>query len=168
VTRTEGPSTISLSDFADGGIFPSSTTQTETHSSDRREAKSDYHDLEKVPLPSAGARGLTTKTSTTNLAFTANISEPEKSESGEAYPTSASSVAERLSLLPGRPDAGRLIKECIAQMGSDGGDGRKKVVVAACGPKTLMTEVRDTVVEVIQKSASNGPGVELHCERFGW
>lgn len=41
----------------------------------------------------------------------------------------------------------------------------ERVLVAACGPDGLMTVVRDTTANLIR---GDGPGVELHCEQFGW
>lgn len=59
-----------------------------------------------------------------------------------------------------RPDVGALLRRAIGETPSD-----QKVLVLGCGPDGLMTEVRNTTVDCIR---TDGPGVELHCEQFGW
>lgn len=60
----------------------------------------------------------------------------------------------------GRPDTATLIREAISSTPAQG-----RVLVAACGPDGLMRVVRNTTASLIR---SDGPGVELHCEQFGW
>lgn len=66
----------------------------------------------------------------------------------------------RHAISSGRPDTAALIREAIASTPSD-----QRVLVAACGPASLMQTVRNTTAQCIK---ANGPGVELHCEQFGW
>lgn len=63
-------------------------------------------------------------------------------------------------ILTGRPDAAALVREAVAATGRD-----QRVLVAACGPVSLMQVVRNTTASLI---TGDGPGVELHCEQFGW
>ena len=64
------------------------------------------------------------------------------------------------AIKPGRPDMATLIRQAVA-----GTPSNQRVLVAACGPDGLMRVVRDTTARLIQ---GDGPGVELHCEQFGW
>lgn len=63
-------------------------------------------------------------------------------------------------LKAGRPDMATLIREAVRST-----PPRQRVLVAACGPDGLMRIVRDTTASLIR---GDGPGVELHCEQFGW
>lgn len=63
-------------------------------------------------------------------------------------------------VLPGRPDTATLIREAVSTTPATG-----RVLVAACGPAGLMRTVRDVTASLIR---GDGPGVELHCEQFGW
>ncbi|KUI55365.1 Ferric/cupric reductase transmembrane component 2 [Cytospora mali] len=60
----------------------------------------------------------------------------------------------------GRPDTAALIRGAVSSTPS-----HQRVLVAACGPDGLMRVVRDTTASLIR---GDGPGVELHCEQFGW
>lgn len=60
----------------------------------------------------------------------------------------------------GRPDVGTLIREAV-----EGTPRNQRVLVASCGPQSLMTVVRDTTASLVR---ADGPTVELHCEQFGW
>ncbi|KAK3342994.1 ferric reductase NAD binding domain-containing protein [Neurospora tetraspora] len=64
------------------------------------------------------------------------------------------------AIKPGRPDMATLIRQAVV-----GTPSNQRVLVAACGPDGLMRVVRDTTARLIQ---GDGPGVELHCEQFGW
>ncbi|KAF5023840.1 hypothetical protein F66182_4098 [Fusarium sp. NRRL 66182] len=59
----------------------------------------------------------------------------------------------------GRPDVDALVREAIQNMPSD-----KRVLVMGCGPRTLMSTVRNTTADCIMDNR----GVELHLEQFGW
>ncbi|KAF3760842.1 hypothetical protein M406DRAFT_343011 [Cryphonectria parasitica EP155] len=63
-------------------------------------------------------------------------------------------------LRPGRPDTATLIREAVSSARAT-----DRVLVAACGPSGFMRTVRDTTASLIR---GDGPGVELHCEQFGW
>ncbi|KAK5661684.1 hypothetical protein OQA88_9784 [Cercophora sp. LCS_1] len=60
----------------------------------------------------------------------------------------------------GRPDLVSVIRDAITTTPSN-----QRVLVAACGPDGLMHLVRDNTARLIR---GDGPGVELHCEQFGW
>lgn len=60
----------------------------------------------------------------------------------------------------GRPDTATLIREVVSSTPASG-----RVLIAACGPDGLMKVVRNTTASLIR---GEGPGVELHCEQFGW
>ncbi|KAB5515238.1 ferric reductase NAD binding domain-containing protein [Coniochaeta sp. 2T2.1] len=60
----------------------------------------------------------------------------------------------------GRPDVATLIREVV-----QGTPRNQRVLVASCGPQSLMTVVRDTTATLVR---ADGPAVELHCEQFGW
>ncbi|KAK3394887.1 ferric reductase NAD binding domain-containing protein [Podospora didyma] len=64
------------------------------------------------------------------------------------------------AIKPGRPDVGSLIRDAVTTTPPN-----QRVLVAACGPDGLMRVVRDTTAKLIR---GDGPGVELHCEQFGW
>ena len=69
----------------------------------------------------------------------------------------------RASLHPvktGRPDLAFVIRNAVTTTPSN-----QRVLVAACGPNSLMHVVRDITAGLIK---TDGPGVELHCEQFGW
>ncbi|KAL6878536.1 ferric reductase NAD binding domain-containing protein [Trichoderma novae-zelandiae] len=60
----------------------------------------------------------------------------------------------------GKPEMPSLIRTMI-----DGTPVEERVLVLGCGPDGLMTQVRNTTAACIRP---DGPGVELHCEQFGW
>lgn len=60
----------------------------------------------------------------------------------------------------GRPDVAARIRAAVASVPSGG-----RVLVAGCGPASLMKEVRNTAADCI---AVDGPSVALHLEQFGW
>lgn len=60
----------------------------------------------------------------------------------------------------GRPDVATLIREAVRVVPRN-----RRVLVASCGPQSLMTVVRDTAAGLVR---ADGPAVELHCEQFGW
>lgn len=87
---------------------------------------------------------------------------PSDSSLATAYSAAGSSTADehRDVLKPGRPDTASLIREAVQSTSQ-----HQRVLVAACGPNGLMRVVRDTTASLI---SGDGPGVELHCEQFGW
>ncbi|VBB80535.1 Putative Ferric reductase transmembrane component [Podospora comata] len=80
--------------------------------------------------------------------------------SGKEIVTSASAHRFEHPIKEGRPDAASLIRDAVNSTPAN-----QRVLVAACGPHGLMRVVRDTTARLIQ---GDGPGVELHCEQFGW
>lgn len=59
-----------------------------------------------------------------------------------------------------RPDVDLLIRSAVNKTATE-----KSVLVMGCGPDALMAQVRNTAASCIR---TDGPGVELHCEQFGW
>lgn len=89
----------------------------------------------------------------------AAATDPEvASQSGASASTSARPL--RHPVTAGRPDASQIIRAAVAEM-----PAHQRVLVAVCGPDTLVNEVRNTTAECIR---GDGPGIELHCEVFGW
>ena len=78
----------------------------------------------------------------------------------DATTTTATSQPYDYAVKAGRPDASSLIRGAVATTPRN-----QRVLVAACGPDGLMRVVRDTTAKLI---VGDGPGVELHCEQFGW
>jgi hypothetical protein len=88
---------------------------------------------------------------------------PSDSSLATAYSAGGSSAAadeHRDVLKSGRPDTATLIREAVRST-----PPHQRVLIAACGPNGLMRVVRDTTASLI---SGDGPGVELHCEQFGW
>lgn len=65
-----------------------------------------------------------------------------------------------MNILPGRPNVDNSIRKIIAETPND-----ERVVIAACGPDSLMFNIRRVAASCIKV---NGPSIELHCEQFGW
>ncbi|KAK2615104.1 hypothetical protein N8I77_001880 [Diaporthe amygdali] len=74
--------------------------------------------------------------------------------------TASAADVHRDVLKAGRPDTATLIRDAVRST-----PAHQRVLVAACGPDGLMRVVRDTTASLI---SGDGPGVELHCEQFGW
>lgn len=87
---------------------------------------------------------------------------PSDASLATTYSAAGSSTADdhRDVLKSGRPDTATLIREAVRSTPTN-----QRVLVAACGPDGLMRVVRDTTASLIR---GDGPGVELHCEQFGW
>lgn len=108
------------------------------------------------------------------VTTTSSSSDPEKTGGGSGSGSGTSSTKGTRSststndtayshghaIKPGRPDTATLIREAVLSTPATG-----RVLVAACGPAGLMTTVRDVTASLIR---GDGPGVELHCEQFGW
>ncbi|KAK3196330.1 hypothetical protein K4F52_000711 [Lecanicillium sp. MT-2017a] len=60
----------------------------------------------------------------------------------------------------GKPDISSMLREEIMKTSSE-----KHVLVLGCGPDKLMAQIRNTTASCIR---ADGPGLELHCEQFGW
>jgi hypothetical protein len=65
-----------------------------------------------------------------------------------------------LSINYQRPKIAELVERAIVETPAD-----RKVLVMACGPESLSTQVRETTACQIR---GDGPSIELHCESFGW
>lgn len=78
----------------------------------------------------------------------------------EKQPAKAISLLGSLVVHQGRPDISTLIKEVIT-----GSNRQDKVIVAVCGPGSMMEDTRAAVADNIKV---NGPSLELHSEHFGW
>lgn len=87
--------------------------------------------------------------------------DPEKATDLARHHSANSSTGSSYGAIKaGRPDTATLIREAVLSTPTTG-----RVLVAACGPHTLMRTVRDTTASLIR---GDGPAVELHCEEFGW
>lgn len=86
----------------------------------------------------------------------------DSQDSGNSNSSSSSSSDNNTDMVTskGRPDVAALVREAVAATTRD-----QRVLVAACGPAGLLRIVRDTTASLITR---DGPGVELHCEQFGW
>ena len=60
----------------------------------------------------------------------------------------------------GRPDIGAKVHGIVA-----GTEAHERIIVAACGPDSLMMEARRVVAALV---ATQDRSVTLHCEQFGW
>ncbi|KAI9845793.1 MAG: hypothetical protein M1838_001531 [Thelocarpon superellum] len=63
-------------------------------------------------------------------------------------------------VLEGRPNVSSVVEGVVRHTAP-----HHTVIVSACGPSSLMRATRQAVTF---RSRSSGPGVELHCEEFGW
>ncbi|KAG9233151.1 ferric reductase like transmembrane component, partial [Amylocarpus encephaloides] len=68
--------------------------------------------------------------------------------------------ASGLDVAHGRPDIKALIRDVVSRSSPD-----ERIMIGACGPDSLMTDVRRNVTRAISVS---GPSVEYHAEQFGW
>lgn len=59
-----------------------------------------------------------------------------------------------------RPSVSSIITTAVQQAPSG-----HKILVVGCGPRSLMTEVREVAAGCM---TSQGPAVDVHCEQFGW
>ncbi|KAL7811028.1 ferric reductase NAD binding domain-containing protein [Trichoderma aethiopicum] len=98
----------------------------------------------ELPSSSSSSKSITDETDSTQNTTTA-----------ETQPHAYSSFIRR-----GRPEMPSLIRTII-----EGTPTEQRVLVLGCGPDGLMAQVRNTTAACIR---SDGPGVELHCEQFGW
>ena len=65
-----------------------------------------------------------------------------------------------LGVHSGRPNIPAIIKEVVLNAGQ-----HERVVVAGCGPVSLMDATRQGAAACISTS---GPSIDLHLEQFGW
>ncbi|KAL7932266.1 ferric reductase NAD binding domain-containing protein [Trichoderma chlorosporum] len=86
---------------------------------------------------------------------------PEERDSApNAVPVEAQPHSYEGNIRRGKPDVASLIEAIIGETPVE-----QRVLVSGCGPDGLMAQVRNTTAACIR---SDGPGVELHCEQFGW
>ncbi|KAF4468407.1 ferric-chelate reductase [Fusarium albosuccineum] len=88
-------------------------------------------------------------------AFSSPIESPV-SPSDDSKPDFINNVP----VLYGRPNVASLVHGAVESVPAD-----KRVLVMGCGPRGLISAVRNATAECIM---ADGPGVELHCEQFGW
>ncbi|GAB1316232.1 Ferric reductase NAD binding domain-containing protein [Madurella fahalii] len=74
--------------------------------------------------------------------------------------TAATTVSWDYLINRGRPDVPSLIRSAVTATPSN-----QRVLVAGCGPDTLMADVRATAASLM---VADGPAVEVHLEQFGW
>ncbi|KAL6700406.1 ferric reductase NAD binding domain-containing protein [Trichoderma pleuroticola] len=84
----------------------------------------------------------------------------ETDSTQNAGPVEVQPHAYQSSIKRGKPDVAALIQTIVGETPAE-----KRVLVLGCGPDGLMATVRNTTAACIR---SDGPGVELHCEQFGW
>jgi len=105
---------------------------------------------------------ITILSSSSTIAATPPATDAQKKlELETTQPSASFTLPPNLSLLPGRPDVTAYIREAVSSLGPD-----KRVLIAACGPPSMLKTVRNVSAECIQ--LRNTPSVELHCEQFGW
>jgi len=87
--------------------------------------------------------------------------------SSSASPSTPDTPQTRTAVLPaippaigaGRPDVADIIETAVAAVPSGG-----RILIMGCGPAGMMSAIRrSTLVKT-----GGGPGVEVHCEEFGW
>ena len=103
---------------------------------------------EKAPIGSERQIGRATTIGSESL------SEEEIFTSGATTPSSIVPVTFE------KPDVASLVRGAVAST-----DSSQRVLVMGCGPEALMSAVRQGTADSIKV---DGPGVELHCEQFGW
>lgn len=67
---------------------------------------------------------------------------------------------ERVAINYTRPDVSDIIRSVVNETPAD-----EAVLIMGCGPAGLMKMIRNTSAACIR---SDGPGIEVHCEEFGW
>lgn len=82
------------------------------------------------------------------------------SDSEQSSSAAPATAVRDIPLVYGRPDTEALIREAVRSVSKD-----QRILIAACGPTSLIEVVRNTAASCIR---ADGPAVELHCEQFGW
>ncbi|KIH86851.1 hypothetical protein SPBR_08230 [Sporothrix brasiliensis 5110] len=161
-----GGATASTAGRAGPTTLASETTTSDLHhDSDKEmaEEKEKVHVVQKehatsrnsddIGSPSAGANVAADLEKATAAADAAAAAANSEANGTESQPL-------RHSFSPGRPDAETVIRTAVSSTARI-----QRVLVAACGPPTLMKTVRSATAKCI---TSDGPSVELHCEQFSW
>lgn len=140
------------------------TTATSSHSAtaDSSDAEEDRRAL---TTHGAGAAATAAEKKPRPVVVATASSDPEKAANSSVAQRASTSTDDTghshgYAIRPGRPDTATLIREAVLSTPATG-----RVLVAACGPDGLMRTVRDVTASLIR---GDGPGVELHCEQFGW
>ncbi|KOS20434.1 putative ferric reductase transmembrane component [Escovopsis weberi] len=83
-------------------------------------------------------------------------------DSEKSLSLDAASVASALGeyVVRERPDV-----PCLVRTAIEGTPPDRRILVMSCGPEALARDVRNTAAACIRRG---GPGVELHCQQFGW
>ena len=114
-------------------------------------------------VPSDPEKGAVEHETTLALAKSEIDGDPEKAGAPDHHSYAASETSRsplRHAVSSGRPDTATLVAEAV-RTSTPG----QRVLIAACGPPGLMKTVRNATARCI---TGDGPGVELHCEQFGW
>lgn len=148
--NTTGPSeqrrgSVVMGDHVHRAHMKETATDDDENTLEQGITGGDGGDPEKAATPSLGRSTARTTTSDESMASTYN---------------NAAAHNHHHSVKAGRPDTATLIREAVSSTPS-----HQRVLVAACGPDGLMRVVRDTTASLIR---GDGPGLELHCEQFGW
>ncbi|KAL8363529.1 hypothetical protein RB601_009343 [Gaeumannomyces tritici] len=124
-------------------------------------APADDYDEKKVEVHEthSEARIVDDDKETGTTAAAAGTDMEAASQSGASASTAAA-LPLRHAVTAGRPDASQVIRAAVAET-----PAHQRVLVAVCGPGSLVKVVRDTTAACIR---GDGPGIELHCEKFGW
>jgi hypothetical protein len=93
-------------------------------------------------------------------SHTPSLSKPDPEKTMPVHTRASSTSESNISMVPGRPDIGAKIQDIVART-----EAHKRIIVAACGPDSLMMEARRAVAALM---ASQDTSVTLHCEQFGW
>lgn len=116
--------------------------------------------ITREEVPSVEAEGEVTTTTFTQVVEKGAEKDVEKvaSYSFEKGVTTVNDHFHRTRY--GRPEIRETIQSAVARA-----TPAQRVLVVGCGPSSLMKDVRNAVGASIHPG---GPGVELHCEQFGW
>lgn len=128
---------------------------------------------ELTDSPLVNVHLFSTRSSTSDNTLVSHSSDEEKNSSIDPPPSSknshdiekqiaspVSSADVAYSPQSGRPDITTIVNEIVEKA-----EDNDRVVVAACGPDSLMQATRSIVAKNIKV---NGPSIELHVEQFGW
>ncbi|KPM34660.1 hypothetical protein AK830_g11918 [Neonectria ditissima] len=131
----------------------SKTPSTSSSSDNSSRSPSTASDPEKAPLPSLVIPMPSPKSDMEKEVFSSPLESP-------ISPLEEVESVNDLRIMYRRPDVAALIKA-----GIEGVPGNQRVLVMGCGPQSLTTTVRNATAECVR---AKGPGIELHCEQFGW
>ncbi|KAI0386734.1 ferric reductase NAD binding domain-containing protein [Hypomontagnella monticulosa] len=133
-------------------LAPSSSMK-EVSSPERRSASVTSADLEQGEI--SPASGLASSAATRYES-----DRDEKELAGHLEIPSETASTTTLPIYRGRPDTETEIRNAVRSLSKN-----QRVLIAACGPGSLTTIVRNVAASCI---SVDGPAVEVHCEQFGW